>query len=331
MNIIHDTDTIRAALKALDTCGPSKTLFVTDRHGVVTGTLTDGDIRRGLLAGAMLDDTVGAVCHTQFTALRPGDDTIALTARCRALGIRQLPVLAPDGTLADVYDLDALDTIVPLRALLMAGGRGERLRPLTDVTPKPLLPVGGVPVIDTNIALLRRAGIRDITVSVRYKADMIRRHLGGTVSYITEEKPLGTIGALAAMPRDSRDIIVMNADLLTTFSIEKMYLAHRDTDADITVAAIPYTVSIPYAILDTDGTRVTGLREKPVSTYSANAGIYIIAPRIADTLSADTPLDAPDLITRVIATGGRVTLHPHDGTWLDIGTPADYARANTTP
>lgn len=330
MTTIDIDSTVRSALAALDSTEGVKSLIVTDARGTMQGTLTDGDIRRGLLHGATLDDTVARVCHRSYTALCAGDDPIAVLDRCRQLGIRQLPVLDSDGHILHVYDLDTLDTIVPLRALMMAGGRGERLRPLTDTTPKPLLPVGDVPIIDRNINLMRRAGIRDITVSTGYMHGRFAEHFNGRdgVTLLPEERPLGTIGALAMLDSSGEDVLVMNADLMTTFSLERMYLTHRRSDADITIGSIPYTVSIPYAIIDTDSDgHVTALHEKPVNTYAANAGIYIIAARIISTLTAGERLDAPELIEQVISRGGRVSLYPLDGSWIDIGTPADYARA----
>lgn len=324
--------TIHDALEALDALSGTKSLIVTDNEGRMTGALTDGDIRRGLLAGSRLDDPVSQVCHRGFTALHTGDDTVSVIGRCRRLGIRLLPVLDDDGRVIHIYDLDRLDTVVPLRALLMAGGRGERLRPLTDTTPKPLLPVGSQPIIDRNIELLRRAGIRDITVSTRYMHERFVEHFDGShdITLMREEAPLGTIGALASLPRTDTDILLMNADLLTRFSIENMYLTHVDSNADITIGTVPYTVSIPYAIIDADITgRVAALTEKPTHTYAANAGIYIISHRIQQTMAHGERIDAPDLITRVIERGGVVRTYPLDGSWLDIGTPTDYERANT--
>ena len=330
-NLINRNSTLRDALNQLNTLGDGMlTLLVTDNDGVMLGTLTDGDIRRAFLAGATPDTQVSEASNTSFTSINAADEDVTdIVAECRRRGIKLLPRLDSEHRLTHVYDLTRLDCIVPLRALMMAGGRGERLRPLTDTTPKPLLPVGGKPIIDRNIELMRRAAIDDITVAVGYKADMLRDHLGDSVKYITESEPLGTIGALSLMPDDNRDVLVMNADLLTGVSIEQMYLTHKRTGAEVTMGVIPYTVSVPYAIVETNGNgRVIGLREKPAYTWQANAGIYIFARSVLMSLKPGEHIDAPELIEQVIERGGHVSTCLIDGGWLDIGTPEDYARAN---
>lgn len=330
-NLINRNATLREALNKLNSLRDKMlTLLVTDDTGILHGTLTDGDIRRAFLAGATPDTPVCNAANVSFTAVTDGDDDLNLiVAECRRRGIKLLPRVDYEGRLSGLYDLTKLDCIVPLRALLMAGGRGERLRPLTDSTPKPLLPVGGRPIIDRNIELMRRAAIDDITVAVGYKADMLRNHLGNSVNYITEQQPLGTIGALAMLPCDNRDVLVMNADLLTGVSIEQLFITHRNTHAEVTMGVIPYSVSVPYAVVETtDNGRVTALREKPTYTWQANAGIYIFAPSVVKSLRPGERIDAPELIEQVIARGGRVSTCLIDGGWLDIGTPEDYARAN---
>ncbi len=330
-NLINLTATLREALNKLNSLGGNMlTLLVTDDSGVLHGTLTDGDIRRAFLSGATPDTLVSQAANREFTALDDKNDDVTVTvAECRRRGIKLLPQIDSDRRLIKVYDLTQHDCIVPLRALLMAGGRGERLRPLTDTTPKPLLPVGGRPIIDRNIELIRRAAIDDINVAVGYKAEMLRRHLGDSVNYIAESEPLGTIGALALLPDSDRDVLVMNADLLTGVSIEQLYLTHRRDRADVTMGVIPYTISVPYAIVETDDEGlVTRLREKPTYTWQANAGIYIFSRATVQSLTPGERLDAPELIERIIARGGRVSTCLIEGGWLDIGTPEDYARAN---
>lgn len=332
--ITQDTPLLKAfeALNALS--GQVMTLLVTDSAGVMTGTLTDGDIRRALLRGVALDAPVAEAMHRGFHALREGEDNAVASLRSmREKHIRLVPVLDAAGRIVRIIDTTRTRTILPVGAILMAGGKGERLRPLTLERPKPLLPVGDKAIIDRNIALLASVGITDISVTVNYLADQLEAHFaepveGVKVKCVREPAFLGTIGSASFcdIPAEG-ETIVMNSDLLTTISFEDMYLHHKAEGADITIAAVPYNVSVPYAILATEGSRVTSLEEKPSYSYYANAGIYIISNRLLRTLPEGVRTDAPDLIDKVIAAGGHVTFFPISGTWIDIGSPADYAHA----
>lgn len=332
--IIEENVSIIDALKRInDLSGTVMTLLAVDDRGRMTGTVTDGDIRRGLLRGVRLSDALTAVIHRDFQAIDGRDSALATIRRCRQAGIVLLPELNADGTIRRVLNLRERKSALPLSAILMAGGRGERLRPLTDTTPKPLLPVDGKPIIDYNIEALAAVGIDDITVTTRYLADMIEEHFsrpvsGVRVKCVREDKPLGTIGSASLVERgDCGDTLVMNSDLLTTLSYEDMYMHHLDVRADITVAVLPYVVSVPYAILRTESGRVTGIEEKPTYTYYANAGVYIFSNRLLNTIEPDTRTDATDLIERAVADGCNVAYFPINGTWIDVGSPADFRQA----
>lgn len=309
------------------------TLIVVDDAGSVRGTVTDGDIRRGLIAGHDTSAPVELIMNTRFTALHPAQGPKEIAA-ARERGMKLLPEVDADGRLVSVIDFSRQHTRLPLQAVLMAGGKGERLRPMTLTTPKPLLKIGGRPIIEYNIANLARAGVTDVTVTTRYMADKIKAHFsepccGLNVKTIEEDRPLGTLGAVSLVPhKPGAHTLVMNSDLLTDLSLEEMYLSHIERGADVTVAAIPYTVSVPYAIMVTgpDNT-VKHLEEKPTYSYFANAGIYIFSNDLLDTLTPGEAIDAPDLVERAIAEGRKVTYHPIAGTWIDIGTPADFSHA----
>lgn len=324
-----------AALNALSGTG-TMTLFVTDGMRLL-GSLTDGDVRRALLAGISLDAPVGEAMHTPacaVTAPAAGVDNVLRYKLLRENGITIVPVIDSDDNIVDMVNLRATRTRLPLSAILMAGGKGERLRPMTLTTPKPLLRIEDKAIIDYNIEALAECGVSDITVTTRYLAEQIHEHFsrpvaGVQVKCVTEDKPLGTIGsaALVRVPADG-NTLVMNSDLLTTVSFEDMYLRHIREDADITVAVIPYQVSVPFAIVTTDGPAITGIEEKPSYSYFANAGIYIFANRLLRTLPTDRRTDATDLIAQTIAGGGRVVYAPVNGTWLDVGSPADFEQAS---
>lgn len=332
-HIIDIHATILQALEQLNALTDGvMTLIVTDREGHVSGTVTDGDIRRALLGGATLQTPVEEAAHKDFSSVGP-DTPVDRIKQARLKGIRLLPVIDSAGKLVDTLDLTKVETILPLSAILMAGGKGERLRPLTLTTPKPLLEIDGMPIIDYNVRNLSRAGITDVTVTTRYLASQIIDHFskpvfGIDVKCVVEENPLGTIGAASLISRnDEGDTLVMNSDLLTTLSLEEMFLLHKTEKADVTIAAIPYSVSVPYAILATDGREVRSLEEKPTYSYYANAGIYIFSNRLLNSILPGTPTDAPELIEKAISEGGKVVFFPIDGTWIDIGSPADFRHA----
>lgn len=308
-------------------------LFVADAGGRLLGSLTDGDIRRGLLAGKSLSSPVTEVMNSQCRRLHLGADNLHSFQQARALGLGLLPVVDADDHIVGIANLRELRSMLPLDAILMAGGRGERLRPLTLTTPKPLLPVGDRPIIDHNVCALASYGIADIYVTVNYLREQIEAHFAAPghparVTCVREDSPLGTFGSVALVPELHHDnVLVMNSDLLTTLNFERMYEHHVATGATLTMAAVPYSVSVPYAILSTDEERVLGFEEKPTYNYFANAGVYIVRREALGSLDGRTRVDATDFIDSLLASGRKVSYFPIDGTWIDIGSPDDYRMA----
>lgn len=336
-HIIDQQATLLDALRKLNALsGKVMTLFVTDGLGRVKGSLTDGDIRRALISGASTVSLVSEVMHRDFKSLSDKDIDVARLREYRSNGITLLPVLGNDGILRSIIDLSMTRTLLPVSAILMAGGKGERLRPLTNDTPKPLLEICGKAIIDYNVEALAASGITDITVTTRYLAEKIHAHFSNTVAgvnvkCVTEDMPMGTIGSasLVDLPL-SGNTIVMNSDLLTTISFEEMYLLHMSEHAHVTIAAIPYQVAVPYAILsidEADPASVTGIEEKPAYSHYANAGIYIFDNSLLSALPRNRRTDATDLIGQAIADGKRVVYYPINGTWIDVGSPTDFRQA----
>lgn len=332
--IISENATLLDALQQLNRLsGKQMVLLVINRKNVMVGTLTDGDVRRALIAGVSLDDAVKIAMHTDFKAIKGDDIDVKMMRKCRMMGVGILPHLNDDGSIKEIYDLTITKAKLPLSAILMAGGKGERLRPLTLTTPKPLLEIGGKAIIDYNIEALASVGIKDITVTTRYLAEQIHKHFaqsvaGVAVKCVEETLPLGTIGAASLVSRnDEGDTLVMNSDLLTTISFEEMYMRHVEEGADVTIAAIPYVVSVPFAILTTDGAQVKGIEEKPTYSYYANAGIYIFSNQLLNTLPNDARTDATDLIEQALNANKKVVYYPINGTWIDIGSPNDFKQA----
>lgn len=330
---------IRDAVRALNTLpGGSMTLFVLDNERKLAGTLTDGDIRRAIVAGLTLDAPADMAAKRSFKSVRLGAIDPADLREFRNAGITLIPVLDNDGRIADILDLSRRRSRLPLKAVLMAGGKGERLRPMTEKTPKPLLQIEGKAIIDYNVEALAACGIDDIYVTTRYLAEQIEQHfdkpVGGVqVKCVCEDAPCGTIGAVAltGVAKGAGDTLVMNSDLLTTISFEDMYLHHRDTGADITVAVVPYQVSVPYAVLTLDPdnpSQFIGIEEKPSYSYYANAGIYIFSNKILRRLRKGVKCDATDLIDSAIRAGAKACYFPIKGTWIDVGSPLDFRQAS---
>ncbi len=334
-NIINHSSSLLEALDMLNRLpGNAMTLFVVDDNNHLVGTLTDGDIRRGLLNGLSLEATAKEAACDKFKAITTNcSNQVEFLRQCRASGIKMVPILNADGSIAEIIDLNTTRTRLPLSAILMAGGKGERLRPMTLTTPKPLLKIEGKAIIDYNIEALAHVGIKNIAVTTRYLAEQIEEHFasevaGVKVKCVKENVPLGTIGSASLVDLPEKGCtIVMNSDLLTTISFEELYLKHHESNADATIAVIPYQVSVPYAILTLDGDNVSGIAEKPSYSYYANAGIYIFNNNLLRNLPTDCRTDATDLIEQVIASNGRVSYYVINGTWIDVGSPTDFRQA----
>lgn len=325
---------VRDAMKRInELSGESMTLFVIDKDGNIKGSVTDGDIRRGLISGGELNDKVATIMNANFLAVRNNDDLSVKMAEGRKKHLELLPVIE-DGKVIDFIDLRVTHACLPIEAVMMAGGRGERLRPLTDDLPKPLLPVAGKPIIDYNVEELEACGIKKIYVTVNYLGEKIKKHFAGRkgmaqVNCVTEPKRLGTFGSLAYIEGvSSEDILVMNSDLLTAIDFEAMYLHHRKRGADFTIGAVPYSVSVPFAIMRMKGDKVKALEEKPTYNYFANGGVYIMKSELISRIQKGEYLDAPDFIMSLIREDLNVECFHIDGTWVDIGSPDDYRLAN---
>ena len=334
--IIGANATIIDALKQLNALsgGNSMTLFVVDDNGKVLGTLTDGDVRRSLISGAALDTSVSEVMHRDFVALRGDSVDVAEIRRLRAGKVTLVPRLDNEGKVVRLYDFSVQNSLLPIDAVLMAGGKGERLRPLTLDTPKPLLKLGGKCIIDYNVEALARNGISRINVTTNYLAEQLEEHFaqpvaGAQVKCVKEPCRLGTIGSLTLVEDIENDtVLLMNSDLFTTINFEEMYLTHIENGADVTVAVTPYVVSVPFGVLvSNEEGNVTGLEEKPTYSYYANAGIYMIKRSMLNRIPRGEYYDATDFLESVIADGGKVRQFPINGIWIDIGSPADFRHA----
>lgn len=332
--IIKETATIKDALVAINeiTHDGESLIVVNEAHQMV-GSLTDGDIRRGLIAGAELKDSVYKIMHRDFKYIKQEEYDVAHLKKFRDRRIMFIPILDEEDHVVNVVNLNKYKSKLPIDAVLMAGGKGERLRPLTEKTPKPLLEVGGKCIIDHNIDRLISYGVEHIDVTVNYLAEQLEEHFatprnGVQVRTFREPKFLGTIGSIKFVDTFYNDtILVMNSDLFTNIDYEDFFLHFQQNDAEMSVAAVPYNISIELGILDLDGRNIKGLLEKPKYNYYANAGIYLIKKRALAEIPEDTFFHATHLVEKLIAQGKKVIRYPLNGTWIDIGTPQEYQKA----
>ncbi len=334
--IIVATATIFDALKVLDGVSHDwQTLFVVDDAECMVGTLTDGDIRRGLIGGASLSSPVNEIMHSEFKFVREGQYDAKLLKEFRDKQIYFIPVLDEESHVVKVCNLIKYRNFLPIDVVLMAGGKGERLRPLTEKLPKPLLPVGGKAIIDHNIDRLISYGIKQINVTVNYLKEQLEEHFREPykevqIRTVREPQFLGTMGSVRFVPEFYNDtVLVMNSDLFTNINYEDFYLHFKEHDADMSIAAVPYSVQVPYGIFQLEGRRdVKGIIEKPTYDYYANAGIYLIKKSVLEYVPEGNVFNATDLIEALIDAGRKVIRFPLNGTWIDIGNPQEYKRAN---
>lgn len=339
--LILPTTPIREAMACIDRNAQGIALVV-DAGRYLLGTVTDGDIRRAILAGMDLETAVQVLLDGRTSVARPA----ALTARVgtpdaellhlmNAYTLRHIPLVDHAGRVADVAFLHALVTrySLPLTAVIMAGGYGMRLRPLTEVLPKPMLPVGDRPLLEHIITQLCRAGIRRVHLTTHYKGEIIAQHFGDgrnfgvEIQYVQEEQPLGTAGALSLLTPPDEPLLVMNGDILTRLDFRSMLAFHQEQQADLTVAVRQYEVRLPYGVIKTNGHTVTGITEKPTIQHFVNAGIYLLNPDICRFIPAGRPYDMTDLISHLVSSGYQVASFPVCEYWQDIGQVEDYQRA----
>lgn len=333
---INSESTAREALRKLS-CLPdnsSLTLFIINELGSLIGTVTDGDIRRGLLKELNVSDSIIHFMNDSFKYVKDGDIDTNEINKYKALGIMLLPVLDNENKIIRILDLKKTRVVLPLTAMLMAGGRGERLKPLTDQVPKPMLMVGNKPIIEHNIDRLISYGINELYISVRYLSDQIKQYFGDgsskgvTINYIDEDEPLGTLGAISKLKKiKNNDILVMNSDILTNIDYEDFYKVYLEYGSEMTLVSIPYNVAVPYAVLNTNLHIVNAFEEKPNFTYYSNGGIYLINSKFISMVPENTFFNATDLMELIIKSNFNLTHYPLLSYWLDIGRHQDYLKA----
>lgn len=311
--------------------------LVVDEEQRLLGTVTDGDIRRAILKGISIQEPVSTVMNRKPKVATLADKQEAIMATMRRTRIHRIPIQDDSGRIIGIEILD--DLLKPAcrdnPVLLMAGGLGSRLKPLTDDCPKPLLQVGGKPILQNIIENFAEYGFKQFWISVNYKAEMIKDYFqdgskwGITIRYIDEEKSLGTAGALGLFPvKPKNAIIVMNGDLLTKVNFQFLLDFHLQNKSIATMCVREYNLQVPYGVVSIDGHKLTRIDEKPVQSFFVNAGIYVLEPEVIDMIPKNEHLDMTDLFDRIVKSGANSTVFPIREYWLDIGRYNDFERAN---
>ena len=335
-------DTVSSAIAAVDRSGRVSIALIVNEQGRLLSTISDGDIRRGILQNISLDSPVSELLPIKARTPHPvpvtapvGTDSATLLRMMQELSVRQIPLLDSEGRVKDVVILADLlpQVFAPLQAIVMAGGEGLRLRPLTNDVPKPMLPVGGKPLMEHIILKLRDTGIEKIDVATCYQSEKIKNYFGNgvafgvSINYVDESKPLGTGGVLGLIEKPKHTVLVINGDILTDVDFKSMLLYHQEHRADLTVAVRRYEIQVPYGVVECEGTSIRKLKEKPQLPLLVNGGIYLLEPSVYDFIVPNESLNMTELISRLLASARNVVSFPIREYWLDIGQHDQYQQA----
>ena len=334
-HLLLESSTIKEALSKLDVLAKDAILFIVNESNKLIGSLTDGDVRRGLLKGITIEEKVTDIIQEEPKHIKKGEYDINKIIDYRENNYRILPVLDMDNRVINVINFRLLRSYLPVDAVIMAGGRGSRLQPLTNDIPKPLLKVGDKAIMEHNVDRLALYGIDDYWFSVKYLGEKIEEFFGNgdnknlSINYVWEDSPLGTIGAVSKIDDFKHDYVLLtNSDILTNLDYEQFYLDFIEKDADFSLVSIPFNVNIPYAVLEEgeDGC-INSFKEKPTYTYYSNGGIYLMKKSVLNYIPKDSFFNATDLIDKLIAKNKKVISYHLAGYWLDIGKHEDFKKA----
>jgi dTDP-glucose pyrophosphorylase len=332
---VSPDQSIEKAMKVIDDGGLQIALVV-DHHDRLQGVVTDGDVRRGILQGYSLDGPTRRIMTSSPITVRPDEDRQRLLNTMQARHIQQVPVVDASGRVVGIEILSNLlnPTRLPNRVVVMAGGMGTRLSPLTDECPKPLLEIGGKPILETILENLSGYGFHRFYFSVNYRSEMIEEYFGNgsawgvDIKYVREDKRLGTAGPLSLLPEvPSVPFIVMNGDLLTTLNFRHLLSFHDEQHAVATMCVREHSMQVPYGVVEVEDSTVTSIREKPTERYFVNAGVYAFAPEVLALVPTNQYFDMPNLFDAILESEGHTTAFPICEYWQDVGQKQDFHRA----
>jgi len=341
MRIVNDiklsvNSTIKDALQTINN-GGLQIAIVVDENDSLVGTVTDGDIRRGLLNGLDLNSNINLIVHKSPSIANVGDTKESILKIALAKKLHKIPLIDELGKLVGIEDIE--DIIKPAsktnKVILMVGGLGTRLRPLTQDTPKPMLKVGNKPILQTIVEKFAEYGFVNITMCVNFNADIIKDYFGDgkefgvNIDYILEQKRMGTAGALSLLKeRPNEPFFVMNGDLLTNVNFEHIFNYHTLNKATATMCVREYDYEVPYGVVKMNDNKIVEISEKPVQKFFVSAGIYMLSPEILDLIPKNEFYDMPTLFEKAISKGKNVISFPIHEYWIDIGRLEEYQKAN---
>jgi len=327
--------TVQETIAVIDK-GALQLALVVDKDIKLLGVVTDGDIRRGLLNHKPLDCAIDEIMNKSPLVAEKGTSKARILSLMTRKGLKAIPLIQ-EGILVG---LETLQKIVSRShhdnpVFLMAGGFGKRLKPLTDNCPKPLLKLGGKPILETILDNFIASGFNNFYISTHYIPEKIQSYFGDgskwgvNIKYIYEESPLGTGGALGLLPDDLPDLplIMMNGDLLTKVDLEYLLAYHNEKNGIATMCVTEYEYQVPYGVVQTEGHQLVSMIEKPTNKFFVNAGIYVITPSLINRVAKNQVIDMPTLISNQIAKGDKVSVFPIHEYWRDIGKWNDYNQA----
>ncbi len=326
------------ALRVIDLGAEQIALIVDDQRRLL-GTLTDGDVRRGLLHGATIDTPVHQLMNTRFTSVKWNEDHSAVVERMKSGVLRQVPVLDECGRVVELLLLDELckPAELPNAVVIMAGGKGKRLWPRTENCPKPMLHVDGKPMLQILLEQYIAIGFKHFYLSVNYLKEQIIDYFqdgnqwGISIDYLVEDAPLGTAGSLQLLPASvSEPFLVINGDVLTRLNPLQLLRFHNEHQAKATLCVREHLVTVPFGVVQTNGVELAGFQEKPSYGHLVNAGVYVIDPQLLPLLSPHQPTDMPSLLQDAQSAGHCVAVYPIHEYWLDVGRPESLEEAHAT-
>lgn len=333
--VLPESATLGDAIRNLDQSTLQIALVVDDTNALL-GTVTDGDVRRAILRSETLEAPVTGVMKANPITAGPEIDRKTVLKWMRQYQIAQVPIVDDLGRIVGLETLSSIvrDDRSENWVVIMAGGLGTRLRPLTEDLPKPLIPVGGKPVLESIIEQLAEQGFRRIFLSVNYHADKVEAHFGDgsewgvEISYLEENQRLGTAGALTLLPqKPTEPFLVMNADLVTSVNFRRLLDFHIEQAADATMGVREYRFQVPYGVIEMNGNQISEINEKPTQNYFVNGGIYALSPSVLSYVPEQEMYDMPSLFDQVIADDGLASAFPIHEYWIDIGQFEDLDRA----
>jgi dTDP-glucose pyrophosphorylase len=334
--LVNPTDSIRTVVELIDKSSLQIALVVSEERKLL-GTVTDGDIRRGILSGVLLENSIDTVMWTSPVTVSIENTREEILSLMKRKELRQIPVINNQGIIIGLETLVELvtSTTLPNHVVLMAGGLGKRLHPLTENCPKPLLKIGTRPILETIIKSFIEYGFKQFYLSVNYQADKIKKYfgkgegLGVEIEYIEERKRLGTAGALSLIPKELEyPLLVMNADILTKVNFKHLLDFHIQHQSTGTMCVREYDLQVPYGVVNIEDGKILNIEEKPIQNFFVNAGIYILEPKALNFVPQNTFFDMPELFKKLTTLDHKTAAFPIHEYWLDIGQIEDFHKAN---